>query len=108
MQLLGTSLRYDFLDYGKNDKQWSSATPGLLIILVDKSGSMMLKYKNEPVSRTEFATRVINRVINDIIKKNFNGKEPKNRCFISVISYCAEVKEECSGFLTDLYKSPKE
>lgn len=33
----------------KNDKQWSSATPGLLIILVDKSGSMMLKYKNEPV-----------------------------------------------------------
>ena len=91
----------------KNDKQWSSATPGLLIILVDKSGSMMLKYKNEPVSRTEFATRVINRVINDIIKKNFNGKEPKNRCFISVISYCAEVKEECSGFLTDLYKSPK-
>ena len=28
----------------------------------------MLKYKNEPVSRTEFATRVINRVINDITK----------------------------------------
>lgn len=50
----------------KNDKQWSSATPGLLIILVDKSGSMMLKYKNEPVSRTEFATRAINRVINDM------------------------------------------
>lgn len=91
----------------KNDKQWSSATPGLLIILVDKSGSMMLKYKNEPVSRTEFATRAINRVINDIIKKNFNGTEPKNRCFISVISYCAEVKEECSGYLKDLYKAPK-
>ncbi len=44
--------------------------------------------------RTEFATHAINRVINDIIKKNFNGTEPKNRCFISVISYCAEVKEE--------------
>ena len=61
----------------KNDKQWSSATPGLLIILVDKSGSMMLKYKNEPVSRTEFATRAINRVINDIINlksaSNLNG-----------------------------------
>lgn len=53
----------------KNDKQWSSATPGLLIILVDKSGSMMLKYKNESDSRTVFATRAINRVINDIIKK---------------------------------------
>lgn len=91
----------------KNDKQWSSATPGLLIILVDKSGSMMLKYKNESDSRTVFATRAINRVINDIIKKNFNGTEPKNRCFISVISYCADVKEECSGYLKDLYKSPK-
>lgn len=91
----------------KNDKQWSSATPVLLIILVDKSGSMMLKYKNESDSRTVFATRAINRVINDIIKKNFNGTEPKNRCFISVISYCADVKEECSGYLKDLYKSPK-
>ena len=67
----------------------------------------MLKYKNESDSRTVFATRAINRVINDIIKKNFNGTEPKNRCFISVISYCADVKEECSGYLKDLYKSPK-
>lgn len=91
----------------KNDKQWSSATPGLLIILIDKSGSMTLPFGCETETRTVFATRVINRVINDIIKKNFNGTEPKNRCFISVISYCADVVEECSGFLKDLYKSPK-
>lgn len=89
-----------------NDKQWSSATPGLMIILIDKSGSMMLPFDGDD-SRTIFATRVVNRVINDIIKKNFNGTEPKNRCFISVISYCSEVKEECSGFLKDLYMSPK-
>ena len=57
-------------------------------------------------SRTVFATRVINRVINDIIEKNFNGTVPKNRCFISVISYCHEIKEECSGYLKDLYENP--
>lgn len=89
-----------------NEKQWSSATPGLLIILIDKSGSMTLPYEGND-SRTVFATRVINRVINDIIKKNFNGSEPKNRCFISVISYCKEVKDECSGYLKDLYNNPK-
>lgn len=28
----------------KNEKQWSSATPGLLIILLDQSGSMLSPY----------------------------------------------------------------
>lgn len=92
-----------------NEKQWSSATPGLLIILVDKSGSMMLPYQGADgsESRTVFVTKAINRTIREIINKNSSGKEPKNRCFISVISYCSEVKEECSGFLQDLFKSPK-
>lgn len=88
-----------------NDKQWSSATPGLLIILVDQSGSMMSHYCDGD-SRTEFSAKVINRVINTIIKKNFNKDKPKNRCFISVIGYGYEVKELCSGFLEDLYNNP--
>jgi hypothetical protein len=90
---------------GNNEKQWSSATPGLLIILVDQSGSMMSPYSGGD-SRTEFSAKVINRVINTIIKKNFNKDKPKNRCFISVIGYGAEVKELCSGFLEDLYENP--
>jgi hypothetical protein len=90
---------------GVNDKQWSSAYPGLLIILVDQSGSMMNNYYDGE-SRTEFSAKVINRVISTIIKKNFHKDKPKNRCFISVIGYGNEVKEICSGFLDDLYKNP--
>ncbi|MBQ6185452.1 MAG: VWA domain-containing protein [Bacteroidales bacterium] len=89
----------------QNEMQWSSATPGLLIILVDQSGSMMNPYCDGD-SRTEFSAKVINRVINTIIKKNFNKDKPKNRCFISVIGYGYEVKELCSGFLEDLYNNP--
>lgn len=91
----------------KNDKQWSSATPGLLIFLIDQSGSMTLQFADTPDTRTVFASRVINRVINDIIQRNFNGTEPKNRCFISVIGYGGDVKTICSGYLKDLYMNPK-
>ena len=88
-----------------NDMQWSSATPGLLIILIDQSGSMLSPYSGNE-SRTVFASKVINRVINEIIQKNFNGDKPKNRCFISVIGYNHNVKELCSGYLTELYNNP--
>ncbi|MBR5103127.1 MAG: VWA domain-containing protein [Bacteroidales bacterium] len=88
-----------------NDKQWSSAAPGLLIILVDQSGSMMNEYIDGD-SRTVFSAKVINRVINTIIKKNFNKDKPKNRCFITVLGYGIEVKELCSGYLEELYANP--
>lgn len=90
----------------KNEKQWSSATPGLLIILIDQSGSMTLNYEGND-SRTVFATRAVNRVINDIIEKNFNGTEPKNRCFITVIGYDLKANVLCSGYLKELYANPK-
>lgn len=89
----------------KNEMQWSSATPGLLIILVDQSGSMMKPYDGED-SRTQFAAKAVNRVINTIIQKNFDGKQPKNRCFITVIGYDAEVKKLVSGFLQKLEANP--
>lgn len=88
----------------KNDKQWSSATPGLLIILLDQSGSMTEPY--EGTSRTKFATLAVNKVIDNIIQKNFDGDAPKNRCFISVIGYDNDVKELCSGWLKDLDANP--
>lgn len=90
---------------GKNEKQWSSATPGLLIILLDQSGSMMEDYEAD-VSRTVFASQAVNKVIDNIIQKNFDGEAPKNRCFISVIGYNHNVKELCSGWLKELEESP--
>ena len=89
----------------KNDKQWSSATPGLLIILLDQSGSMLQPYEGND-SRTVFASRAVNRVIDNIIQKNFDGDAPKNRCFISVIGYNHNVKELCSGWLKDIAANP--
>lgn len=89
---------------GKNDKQWSSATPGLLIILLDQSGSMLLPY--EGTTRTVFASTAVNKVIDNIIQKNFDGEAPKNRCFISVIGYNHNVNEICSGWLKDLDEHP--
>lgn len=93
-----------YCNMAKNDKQWSSATPGLLIILLDQSGSMMSDY--EGTTRTKFATLAVNKVIDNIIQKNFDGDAPKNRCFISVIGYNHNVKELCSGWLKDLDANP--
>lgn len=89
-----------------NDKQWSSATPGLLIILLDQSGSMLKDYDGTGMSRTKYATLAVNKVIDNIIQKNFDGDAPKNRCFISVIGYNHNVKELCSGWLKELDASP--
>ena len=89
----------------KNEKQWSSATPGLLIILLDQSGSMLNPYAAGK-SRTEFASLAVNKVIDNIIAKNYDGETPKNRCFISVIGYNHDVKELCSGWLKDLDENP--
>lgn len=90
-----------------HDKQWSSATPGLLIFLIDQSGSMLLPFKDSSESRTMFSTRVVNRVIDSIIQKNYNGDHAKDRCFIVAIGYSVGAKELCSGFLSDLDNSPK-
>lgn len=88
-----------------NEMQWSSATPGLLIIMIDQSGSMLSPYDGND-SRTVFATRAVNRVIDTIIQKNFDGKAPKNRCFITVIGYNHNVKKLAAGYLKDLDENP--
>ena len=87
------------------EMQWSSATPGLLIILLDQSGSMLDMYDGNE-SKTVCATKAVNRVIDTIIQKNFDGESPKNRCFISVIGYNHGVNELNSGYLKDLDANP--
>ena len=85
-------------------KKWSSAEPGFLLILLDQSGSMLQHF--EDTTRTDFATRAVNKVIDNIISKNFAGDAPKNRCFISVIGYNQNVKNLKSGWLKDLDEAP--
>ena len=40
------------------EMQWSSATPGLLIILLDQSGSMTNKY-DDNMTKSEFASKTV-------------------------------------------------
>jgi uncharacterized protein YegL len=69
-----------------NSKQWSSATPGYIIFLVDQSGSMAESYA-EGKNRSEFTALVINRTINELINTNMDGEKVKDRVFISMIGY---------------------
>ena len=68
---------------------------------------MLLPFKDSTESRTVFSTRIINRVIDTIIQRNYHGDRAKDRCFIVVIGYSIGAKEICSGFLSDLDNSPK-
>ena len=67
-------------------KQWSSATPGYLIFLVDQSGSMKETYIGAE-TRAEFLAKAINKVIQTLIIKNTSGDKTKDRVFISLIGY---------------------
>lgn len=69
-----------------NSKQWSSATPGYIIFLVDQSGSMNEDYA-EGKNKAEFTAMVINSTINEIVNTNMDGDKIKDRVFISLIGY---------------------
>ena len=71
---------------GSHTKQWSSATPGYLIFLVDQSGSMQEPYQ-ENKNKAEFTALVINRTINELININMDGDTVKERVFITLIGY---------------------
>lgn len=69
-----------------NSKQWSSATPGYIIFLIDQSGSMQEPYSNGK-TKAEYTAMVINRTINSLIYTNAAGEKIKDRVFISLIGY---------------------
>ena len=87
------------------DRVWSSASPCLLIFLLDQSESMLQPYDDRG-SRLEVSTYMANRAIDSLIQRCFDGVRAKNRCFISIIGYNRNVTELCSGWLSDLYANP--
>ena len=87
------------------DKQWSSANPGLLIILLDQSGSMSEEYCDGE-SKADFATKAVNTVIDAIINSNYDGTKPKDRCFIALIGYSSVADVSKDGFLSELANNP--
>lgn len=69
----------------------SSMNPRLLILLTDES---------------EESVKVINRLIDQQLRLNYDGCAPKNRSFITVVGYNNGIKELISGWLTDLDIAP--
>lgn len=91
-------------------KQMSSAEPGLILILIDQSGSMSENYVQQPQPQTkaEFASMAVNRVINEIINANADGVRVKDRCFIAVIGYGSDVSLIKAGMLEELANNPED
>ena len=79
---------------------WTSAYPGLLIILVDQSAFVTIDNK------TTYATDLVNYLINVLIMNNWDGKRAANRCYVQVISTECHACELVSGFLQELEENP--
>ncbi len=73
------------------DRCASSASPRLLILLTDQ---------------LEESVKIVNKLIDEAIKINYDGDAPKNRLFISVIGFNNGVKDLCSGWLKELDELP--
>ena len=84
-----------------NEMQWSSAHPGEIIFLIDQSGSMTLNYTNG-YTRSEFACKAINNLINDIIERCYNGTVVRDRCHVAVIGYNNKIECLLSGYLSEI------
>ena len=65
---------------------WSSATPGLIIFLIDQSASMREEFFGDK-NKAEFTASVINETINDLILQCSSGNIVKDRLFVSLIGY---------------------
>jgi len=88
-------------------KQWSTANPGLLIILLDQSASMSERFTDEGESKAIFAAKAINSVIWEMVERNMNGELPRNRVKIAVIGYNYTSSLLLNGMLGDVARNPK-
>lgn len=87
-------------------KQWSTATPGYLIFLIDQSSSMGAEWA-EGNTFAEFTAEVVNKTINELIATNAAGESIKDRVFISIIGYGIKgVRDIRSGYLSSYAENP--
>ena len=87
-------------------KQWSTATPGYLIFLIDQSHSMSQAWVDGKSFAT-FTAEVINRTINELIAINAAGETVKDRVFVSLIGYGVDgIKDIRSDYLSEYADKP--
>ncbi len=63
----------------------SVAQPGLMLLMVDQSGSMAEPYAGQ--KKRDIAALTVNRCIYDIVNRCVMGNEYRDRCHIAVIGY---------------------
>lgn len=88
-----------------NSMQWSTATPGYIIFLIDQSGSMSEEYDHD-MSRADFTAMVVNRTIQELILANGAGNYIKKRAFVSLIGYGDAIQNLRSDFISEFAESP--
>lgn len=85
--------------------QWSSATPGYIIFLIDQSSSMNEEYEHG-MSRAEFTAMAVNRTITELILANAAGNKIKDRVLVSLIGYGDSISELRSDFISKFAEDP--
>ena len=78
-----------------------TANPGLIVILIDQSGSMVSPYVSGQ-TRAEFAALAVNRCIYNILLACSAGDKIKDRCHIGVIGYGQETKLQVAGRASEI------
>lgn len=85
-------------------ESFSSANPGLILILIDQSASMRDPYGNSDKANT--AAIAVNKVVEEIILACTNGNVIKDRCFVGAIGYGTNVEIIFLDKASGLAKNP--
>ena len=93
------------------EKLLSSAEPGLIIIMLDQSGSMADAYikdskGNVLQNKATFAALAVNRVIEEVISACSDGDNIKERCHVAIIGYGSTAKVLTLDNVAELAKNP--
>lgn len=81
-----------------------ASSPGLIVILVDQSGSMQESYGIS--NKAEFAALAVNRTIYEIVASCRKGEKISDRCNITVIGYGEKVEPVVAGSPSQIANPP--
>ncbi len=82
-----------------HELNWSTATPGCLIFLVDCSDSMSKPMGN--ATRAAVAARAIHETIAEILESCHVGNTIRNRCLIYILGYAGDIRELKKGKISE-------
>jgi len=83
-----------------------TSNPGLAMILVDQSYSMRDPY--DPGQKKDFAALAVNRAIYEIVLACQSGEIIKDRVYLAVIGYGADINVLLDGKISEIANNPVE